>query len=46
MVSTCRVRPRRCGKVTVLEGAALIPRVNLDGATDQCFIPFMSIYDV
>jgi hypothetical protein len=39
MVSTCRVRPQRYGKATVLEGAALIPRVNLDDEANHCFIP-------
>jgi len=39
MVSTCRDRPQRYGKATRLEGAALIPRVNLDDEADQFFIP-------
>jgi hypothetical protein len=39
MVSTCRVRPQRYEKATVLEGAALNPRVNLDDEADHCFVP-------
>jgi hypothetical protein len=41
MVSTCHVRPQRYEKATVLVGAALNPRVNLDDEADHCFVPMI-----